>query len=268
MSGDDFRLTVLLTRPEGSGSGFTRILEEAGHRVLHAPMIRLEDPEDWDPVDEAIDAIGVYSGILLTSAQAAVCFLDRCRERGLSAADLPPIHAVGPKTAAQVEEFGAEVRTIAERSDGAGLADALGEVSNSFFLQPGSDLMRTELSDLVARRGGKVHPVVVYRTIPPDPAQVEHIDRLLISGLIDCVAFFSPSAVRNFSALIPSFKQATVMTACIGQTTAMSLMNLGLRVDLISPEANEEALARAIVERLGNVQSRIEFDEGERSETI
>ena len=255
----DFAHTVLLTRPKGSADRFAELLAQHGIGVVHLPMIDIVPPASWDAVDEAIDAVEVYTGIVLTSANAARFFLDRCRERLGTLETLPPVHAVGEKTAEAARGYGIEVATVPETSSAGHLAQALGDVSNHFFLQPGADLMREDFAKQVEARGGRVNRVTVYRTVAPPARDLAAIDQLLIEGGIESIAFFSPSAVRNFIALIPDFKQATVLIAVIGQTTASAVFSSGLRVDVIAPEQSAESLAAAIAERLASWQ-RIELD--------
>jgi uroporphyrinogen-III synthase len=251
--------TVLLTRPQGSSDSFVELLAAHGIAVLHLPMIEIGPPASWEAADQAIDAVEVYSGIVLTSANAARFFLDRCRERLGTFDALPPIHAVGEKTAEAVRGYGLDVATVPESASAGHLAQALGDVSNHFFLQPGGDLMREDFAKQVEARGGRVNRVTVYRTVAPPARDLAAIDQLLIEGGIECIAFFSPSAVRNFNAIIPDFKQATVLIAVIGQTTASAVFSSGLRVDVIAEEQTAESLAAAIAERFGSWQ-RIELD--------
>jgi uroporphyrinogen-III synthase len=251
--------TVLTTRPSSPDDAFTEALQSRGIRVLHLPMVEILPPEDWRLADEALDAVALYSGILLTSANAARFFLNRHAERGGDAQALPPVHAVGAKTAEAARAFGIDVRTVPEHADAMALAEALGETRNCYFLQPGSDIALPALRDEIARRGGRVHQIVVYRTVRPARGAVHTVDTLLIEGGIDAIAFFSPSAVRNFAALIPDFKQATVLIAVIGQTTAAAVAGSGLRVDLISPEATAEHFAAALADRLES-EDRVELD--------
>ncbi|MBL0174127.1 MAG: uroporphyrinogen-III synthase [Ignavibacteria bacterium] len=251
--------TVLLTRPPGASDAFERILDAADIGVLHMPMIEIVPPLSWDAADDAIDAIGVYSGVVLTSANAARFFLERCRERLGGLDDVPAVHAVGERTAEAARAFGLDVATVPVSASAGHLAAALGDVSNHFFLQPGSDLMREDFAAQVEARGGKVNRVTVYRAIAPPKRDLAALDQMLIEGGIECIAFFSPSAVRNFTAMIPDFKQATILIAVIGQTTASAVFSSGLRVDAIADEQTAESMAAAIVARFGSAQ-RIEMD--------
>jgi len=255
----DSKRTVLLTRPKGASEEFTSMLGKHGIEVLHFPMIEILPPKQWDEVDAALEAIAMYSEIVFTSANAVHFFFHRMKEQDIFSTSLPPCHAVGQKTAAALESHGISAHGIPDTASAADLAAALGDVSNQFFLQPGSDLLRAEFCDTVEAKGGRVKQVTVYRTVQPSQKEMLQLDQMLIEGSIDCIAFFSPSAVKNFIGMIPLFTQATILIATIGQTTAAAVLNSGLRVDIIAPEQTAESLASAIAERIVSLQ-RIELD--------
>ncbi len=251
--------TVLLTRPEGCGRAFAETLAKRGIKVRHFPMIEIMPPEDWTAADDAIENISVYSGIAVTSANGARFFMERYYERGGLIENLPPVHAVGKRTAEALSSYGIAAKTSPDEASAAALAASLGDISNSFFLNPASDIAGKDFVDAVAAAGGKAHQVIVYRTRQPSARDVRDLDRRLIEGEIDCIAFFSPSAVKNFSALIPDFMQVTVLVAVIGRTTAVAAMGSGIRVDIIAAEQTEESLAEAIAERLAS-HGRVDID--------
>ncbi|MBI5646292.1 MAG: uroporphyrinogen-III synthase [Ignavibacteriae bacterium] len=256
---DITRRTVLLTRPLSAAGPFEQTLAARGVSVMHQPFLDITQPDDWSEADRALDALGVYTAVLFTSVNAVRFFMARVRSLGVAPADVPPVYVVGEKTAAAAREEGLDIAGQPAQANGAALADALGDVSNQFFLQPGSQIARDDTARIIEARGGRLHSVVVYHTVSATPSDLRELDRLFVEGAIDCVAFFSPSAVRAFTTVIPDFKQATVLVAVIGQTTAAAALGSGLRVDIIAPEQTGEAFAEAIAARLDS-EKKIELD--------
>ena len=259
MPNQDFTRIVLSTRPEGTGDGFANALHAHGIDVLHIPMIKIVPPLDWAPLDEAVGALEVYSGIVFTSANGVHMFMERLQNSGRDVAKLPPLHAVGEKTANTLLEHGLEAATRLQFGGAVELAESLGDVNNQFYLHPTSDKGTGQFAEAVADRGGKVNEVIAYRTIRASYDEIRDLDEKILYGEIDCIAFFSPSAIVNFTAILPEFKQATVLVAVIGPTTAVAAQAHGLRVDVIAEEQTAESLADAIAKRFGSYQ-RIELD--------
>ena len=71
--------TVLVTRARKQASALSDGLRLHGAEVVEAPAIRIEPPEDWQPLDEAVDSIERYDWILFTSANAVEPFIDRLK---------------------------------------------------------------------------------------------------------------------------------------------------------------------------------------------
>ena len=67
-----------------------------------------------------------------------------------------------------------------------------------------------------------------------------------VPGAYDCVAFFSPSAVRHYAAVLGESERPPAVVAVIGDTTAAEAEARGLRVDIVPPAQTAEALAEAI----------------------
>jgi uroporphyrinogen III methyltransferase/synthase len=237
---------VLSTRPERTPA-FETILEQTGCEVVHIPLIRIEAPESWEALDTALARLDRYAGVLLTSLQAVRWFVRRLEERGIDRALLPPLHAVGAKTAAEAAAHGLEVEEIPSSAYGATLAAELPKVEGRLFLQPTSDIAREEVVDGIRARGGDVEQVQAYRTLPASEDALRDVRNLHHRG-IGCVAFFSPSAVRQFAAALPEWRQDATALAVIGRTTAAEAESHGLRVDVIARDQSAESLAAGIVE--------------------
>jgi uroporphyrinogen III methyltransferase/synthase len=75
---------------------------------------------------------------------------------------------------------------------------------------------------------------------------------MLVGGAIDCATFTSASTVRNFAQLFDANDLgqllAGVRIACIGDVTAATAAEFGLRVHIQPDETTTHALARAIAE--------------------
>ena len=236
---------VLYTRPEATPA-FEQILREAGMDVLRIPLIRIAEPESWQELDSALANISAYDGVILTSMQAVRWFAGRMRDRGVSMDQLPPVHVVGAKTAGAAEAEGFCVEELPSAWYGETLAKEMTEVTGKRYLQPTSDIARDELVQVIRSRGGEVDQVTAYRTLPAEDAELARLRKEMKTG-IDCVAFFSPSAVRQFVAALSGWQQRDTLLAAIGTTTAEAIAGAGFTAGVVAEEQSAEELARAIV---------------------
>lgn len=86
----------------------TRQLEAAGARVIEAPAIKIIPPEDYTPLDKAIENIKTYKWLILTSANGVTSFFNRLDNAGLDSRSLSDIKiaAIGSETAKALKNYG------------------------------------------------------------------------------------------------------------------------------------------------------------------
>lgn len=235
---------VLYTRPEPTPV-FEARLRTAGCELMRIPLIRIAAPASWDALDAALSRISDYDGVLLTSAQAVRWFTGRLVDCGIEHRSLPPVHAVGPKTAAAAKDTGLAVEQLPSTFYGATMAAEMKNVEGKRYLQPTSDIARDELVHVLAERGARVEQVAAYRTLPASDDDIRRL-RIAADEGFDCVAFFSPSSVRHFRDVLPGWEQDTTYVAVIGATTAAEVERTGLRVNIVAAEQTAESLADGI----------------------
>ena len=77
----------------------------------------------------------------------------------------------------------------------------------------------------------------------------------MLAGSADCIAFTSSSTVRNLALLFDTHDLSSILggltIACIGEVTAATAAEYGLKVDIQPSEFNVKELARAIAEYYG-----------------
>ncbi|MEX0602289.1 MAG: uroporphyrinogen-III synthase [Bacteroidota bacterium] len=245
--------TVLVTRPEHSADAVSELLKSHGARVLRLPTVEIADPESWVECDRAIINLKQYDGVVFTSRNAVDRLLNRIDAVNASARSLllrRPLYAIGEKTQEALEGAGFTVAMTPEIASADGFAASFGnhDVAGKRFLFPKSDIARDILPNALRTLDAVVDEVVVYRTVPPRPADLEPIRSAFLDGAIDVVTFFSPSSVRNFLQMMGRQAMDRSPVAVIGPTTGDAVRQLGCRVDIVAPEATAESLVRAIVD--------------------
>jgi uroporphyrinogen-III synthase len=237
--------TVLDTRP-ATARNFSAILEDAGISVLHVPLIRIERVAMDERITDVLRRLPSFDGVLLTSMNAVRCFAALLREAAIAVELLPPVFVVGPKTAELAREEGFAPQALPSSSYGVTMAAELPDVRDRRFLQPCADIAREETAEGIRARGGEIEQLTVYRTLPPTDTDAARLLESARQAAYDCAAFFSPSAVRHYAAILPEAERPAAVIAAIGDTTAAEAESCGLCVDILPAEQTAEALAEAI----------------------
>lgn len=248
-----------MTRRRDQAAALAEPLEALGAEVVAFPVIDIVPPEDWAPVDRAIEAIEDYDWVAFTSANAVAEFLNRAATMGAGEPHhvlaAPWVAAVGKATAKTLESVGVTVDLVPDEAHAEGLAAAFEEMGAGpgwKVLIPRAEQAREVLPESLAKAGAEADVVVVYRTVAaePDPAVVERLRQ----GEIDAVTFTSGSTVRHFverlteAGLDAPAQLERLVVGSIGPVTTKALEKRGFSADVEAPEATMLSLAVALGE--------------------
>lgn len=253
--------TVMITRARAQAADFAAELEGFGARVVSCPTIEIVAPESYAPLDEAVENLFGYDWVIFTSANAVEHFLARLEalDKDVSELDDVRVCAVGSATAERLTEAHVHVDVIPEQFKAEGVFDALArfaggrdELRQQNFLIPRAAAARDFLPRALEEAGGRVDVVTAYRTVAPETTGRARVEALLVGGGVDCVTFTSSSTVANLARLFDTRDLSHVLAgarvACIGDITAQTATDYGLRVDIVPAEHTTRALARAVAE--------------------
>lgn len=243
-----------VTRPEGQADGVVERLLALGAEPVLMPMLDIGPPEDWAGVDAAIERLHEFQWLMFTSVNGVEFFIDRLWERGRDLrrfADLK-IAAIGPATAAKLEDYRLRADVVPGEYRAEGLVEALRPLAaGKQVLWVGADRGRDVLQEGLAALGAEVTKVVAYRSgdapdLPPYAAG------LMERGELDWIALSSPAIARRLAALLPEAARAHVGSrtrlASISPVTSAAAREVGLPIAGEAAEFTWEGLVAAIVE--------------------
>jgi uroporphyrinogen-III synthase len=247
---------IVITRAAEQAQELTGALENLGAEVTVLPMVSFAPPAEWEKLDQQLRQLNLFDALLFLSQNAVRYIFDRCGQLGIECEALQSsgrfIGAVGPATAAALEEKGIRVNYVAEKGTGESLARDLSEsLSGRHVLLPRSDRGDERVPHALREIGADVTEVIAYQTVEPtriNSAVVARIRR----GEVDAIVFASPSAVRNFAHAIgeselPAISKRVSFVA-IGPTTASAIRSAGGHVEIKSAEASANGIVRALVD--------------------
>lgn len=260
--------TVLVTRARKQASALSEGLRLHGAEVIEAPAIRIEPPEDWQPLDRAIESIGRYDWVLFTSVNGVEPFVGRLRAAGRDISELERIQiaAIGPATSAALEAQGLRADVVPERFIAEEVFEALrrhSKLAGCRALLPRADIAREALPELLRKEGVEVDVVIAYRTIPAREEILGGV-ALVHQDKIDVVTFTSGSTVRSFFSVIDNKEslRGRFIPASIGPITSRALEEQGFPPGIEAKEYTSQGLTLAIVEFY--TRSMADMDQGEQ----
>jgi uroporphyrinogen-III synthase len=247
---------IVITRPRRQAESLVDRLQALGAVPVVFPTIVIAPAAQNGALEEAIANLTGYDWLIFTSRNGVEIFWDYLSRAGESAERLAEIKiaAIGPATAAALEERGATAHLVPSEYVAEGILAAIGDVRGLRILLPRAELARPVLVDELAQRGAAVNEIAIYQTLPGQPD--EEAWQELRRG-IDVITFTSSSTVHNFFALTGAeaktiLAEATI--AAIGPITAGTVEQHGYSVDIVAREYTTEGLVQSLVAYYENIQ--------------
>ncbi|MCC2641239.1 MAG: hemD [Nitrospira sp.] len=255
-----FGKRVLVTRPKAQAPEFSRLIAVSGGEAVECPTIAIVPPEDWVPLDRALERLSTYNWLIFTSANGIAPFMNRLLESQRDVRVLAGLNicCIGPRTAEALAVYGLRSDVIPAQFQAEGILEALAhrQMQGARVLIPRALVARDVLPDQLRLQGAEVDVVPVYRTIPPATETDRLMEQLRVRA-IDVISFTSSSTVRNFVDLFPNANEmlrsvGETTVACIGPITAATAREAGLTVQIMAAQNTVPALADAIVQYVVN----------------
>lgn len=261
-----FGKRVLVTRSREQASVLSRRLRELGAEPVELPTVAFKPPDDYSPLDAAIQRIQQYDWTIFTSANGVRAFMERLWTLGRDARSLARVRlaAIGPATATALEQCRLRADYMPDQYVAEAMAAGLGDVRGQRILLPRADSARPALALALREAGAMVDEVTAYRTVLRDQASEvsedfgslsttsQNVRQMLAENQIDVVTFTSSSTVRNLVALLGDAEPLRgALIACIGPITAGTAREMGLRVDMVAEEYTVDGLIEVLIREVG-----------------
>ncbi len=227
--------TILVTRQSREAEKMCLALRQDGAEAISAPAIRIESPMTWRPVDEQISRLSRYDWVIFTSVNGVAYFLNRIKKGRLDSRCFNGIKiaAIGPVTAAKLDEYGLRADFVPKRFTSSALAAELDRkysLKDRAVLLPRADIAQKDLTESLCAAGAQVTNVSVYKTLPCA------LDKKFIQSVFQTrkwigVIFTSSSTVAFFLAALKKAclrMDDRVRCFSIGPQTSQTLCEYGI----------------------------------------
>jgi uroporphyrinogen III methyltransferase/synthase len=256
---------VVVTRARAQASGLAEQLRALGADVVELPAIRIEPAIESEEVKQAIEKIGEYALIVLTSPNGVRLLFEALREAGLDARALgrpemrqveaagsrtsadvgTTVAAIGPGTAHALARHGIAADIVPERFVAESLVEALAEVEvdGKRVLVARAAEARDVIPEHLSSRGAEVDVVALYETVREEP-RPEAIEAAQGAGY---VTFTSSSTVRNLTNALGERFPREARIVSIGPVTSEAAREAGLKVDIEAERHDIDGLVAALL---------------------
>jgi uroporphyrinogen-III synthase len=247
---------VLVTRAAHQAGKLSEGLRALGAIPVEVPVLEIQPPEDFAPLDAALAALPTYDWLILTSANTVRALAARAAELSISLRDGTGVKvaAIGEATASAAWSEGLRITLTPESYVAESLVAALsGQVAAQRILLARAAVARDVIPDALRRAGGQVDVVDAYRNAMPETAPAE-LRGALASG-VDAATFTSSSSVTHLKAAAEAAGLAWpfpgVAAVSIGPITSATLRESGWEPAIEAERSDVPGLIAAVVQLFG-----------------
>ena len=252
--------TIVITRDENQARPFAEMLENLGATILLFPTIKISPPDNAAQIRKTLADLSSFNWIIFTSSNAVRYFFKFIDEKQNTLQKLK-IACVGNKTTETLRGFHLIPTIIPDIHTSRELLDALliHKVKGKRFLLPVSNLAGYNLQEGLQNHGALVERLVIYNNVPITNSKNELIFEKIDNHRIDCITFFSPSAVNTFVDLmgekgITLINTKKIPIAVIGSTTSLAARKNHLNPEIIPAKSDEKSLLEELQRYFGTLE--------------
>jgi uroporphyrinogen III methyltransferase / synthase len=245
---------IVVTRARDQAAQLAGPLRAKGAQVLEIPVIKIAPPSEREPILEALAGLNAYDWVIFTSANGVAAFFRMFFQGFQDLRDLGGVRiaAVGPATAARLQELHLQVDLTPDEFVAAKIAQALSDfqsIENLRILLLRAEVANPELPRQLEDLGAIVDDVACYQTVAETEDHSGAAAQLTATGA-DWITFTSGSTVEHFHARfnLPELVQRfpKMRLASIGPETSKALAALGLHPSVEAKPHTMEGLIKAL----------------------
>lgn len=233
-------ILVTQPKPETDKNPYFDLAKKFNVKIEFRPFIQIEGiPANVFRKDRV--NIAEYQAVILLSRQAADHYFRMAAEMRFTTFDEIKFFCVSESTAFYLQKY----ITYRKRKIFYGkhsindLMDVVKKHKKEKFLLPCSDVLNPDIAATLNEHEIEFTKAAIYRTVSSDLSDLK-VDAY------DMIVFFSPSGVTSFMQNFPKFKQNNTRIAAFGATTAQTVLDAKLKLDVQAPVPAAPSMTMAI----------------------
>lgn len=223
---------ILVTRARHQAGKLSEGLRAMGAEPVEVPVLEIQPPESYGPLDAALGNLQSYDWLILTSGNTVQAIAERAALLTITIEKLarPRVAAVGAATAEAVRNICLDVDFMPESYVAESLLEGLaGQLAGKRILLARAAVARDVIPDTLRGVGAVVDVVDAYRN--GLPAGAPELLRGALAKPIDAATFTSSSTATHLAQAAAeagiAFPLAGVPAVSIGPVTSETLRELG-----------------------------------------
>jgi uroporphyrinogen-III synthase len=235
------KILISQPKPENGKSPYYDIAEKYNIKVDFRPFIKVAGISADEFRSQKVN-IANFSAVVFTSRTGADHFFRICEEMRIKLSEDIKYFCLSEVIGFYLQKFVQfRKRKVFYGANGK-LSEMFAQINkhseeNFLFVLPENN--NDDIFAMLKTAKFKYQTTTMYRTVSNDFTKNEAFD-------YDMLIFFSPQGINSLLKNFPNFSQGEIAIGCLGATTAQSVRNAGLRLDLEVPNPQFSSLAMAL----------------------
>lgn len=235
------RILISQPEPQNDKSPFSEIATRYNLKIDFKPFIFVEGVSAKEVRAQKID-IAAHTAVIFTSRTAIDHYFRVCEEMRFTVPESMKYFCISESIALYLQKYIVYRKRKIFFGDATFkdlMSDILKHKDEKFMLML-SDIHKPEIPKILDKEKIKYTKGIFYRTVSTDLK--DEVDL----STYDIVIFYSPSGIKSLFVNFPDFVQSDLRIGAFGPTTAKSVKDAGLRLDLQAPTPESPSMATAL----------------------
>jgi uroporphyrinogen-III synthase len=183
-----------------------------------------------------------HGAVILTSKLAVDHYFRICNEMRVTVPESMKYFCINEQTAYYLQKYIQYRKRKIFFGHGTilDLVDVIRKNRTEKFLLPASDVHKEQIVDFLDELKITYTKATFYKTVSADLSDIKSLAEF------DVLVFFTPVGIRSLKQNFPNFKQGNTRIAAFGHTTALTVKNLGFRLDIFAPNPQNPSMTGAL----------------------
>jgi uroporphyrinogen-III synthase len=183
-----------------------------------------------------------HGAVILTSKMAVDHYFRICNEMRVTVPETMKYFCINEQTAYYLQKYIQYRKRKIFFGHGTilDLVDVIRKNKAEKFLLPSSDVHKEKIVDFLEEVKITFTKATFYKSVCADVSDLKTLDPY------DILVFFTPVGIKALKQNFPNFKQGNTRIAAFGHSSAMTVLNLGYRLDIFAPNPQNPSMSGAL----------------------
>jgi uroporphyrinogen-III synthase len=243
---------IVITRPLGQAQRLSSLIEQSGGQVYLFPLLEIVPLDDYKVFDEKVQQLHQFNWAIFISSNAVQNSLPRVLKQLGGLPSQLKFAAIGPKTAADLAEFGIKnTLTPQDRFDSEALLalPEMQDMKNQKVLIFRGIGGREVLAETLKQRGAIVEFAESYQRINPQK-DLKPLEQLAQQNKLDAIVVTSSEAMRYLLEMAVDAPWIKQVKLCVNHPRIAEQANLGDLCAFVAETSGDEAMLNSLMTAL------------------